>query len=74
MRTTTRFRGTVARVSFVASVDVERVEGAGGVPRAGERLSFGIHSPSRTFGPEPAVGRTFDLVSFHLEFGSDAAE
>jgi len=69
-----RFRGTVRSVrpiaslqkakfmavdldpSFVASIDVD-----------GKTLAFGIHSPSRTFGPGPIVGKTFDLEAERMD-------
>jgi len=36
-------------------------------PSAGETRTFGIHSPSRTFGAEEAIGKTFELEAEQME-------
>ena len=71
LRTMSRFRGTVRSirspatgkfydvdldVRFVAAIDID-----------GTTARFGIHSPSRTFGPAPVVGKTFDLEAERMD-------
>lgn len=46
---------------YVVDIDVLSAPSGDRALRAGKTYSFGIHSPSRTFGVEPAVGKTFDL-------------
>ena len=47
----------------------DSVSGGETAVHAGEHLHFGIHSPSRTFGSEPVVGRTFDFETERMECG-----
>ena len=46
---------------YVVAIDVLSAPSGDRAVRAGKTYSFGIHSPSRTFGAERAVGKTFDL-------------
>ncbi|HET8774173.1 MAG TPA: hypothetical protein VFP80_10295 [Thermoanaerobaculia bacterium] len=46
---------------YVAAIDVLSAPSGDRALREENTYSFGIHSPSRTFGPEHAVGKTFDL-------------
>jgi hypothetical protein len=46
---------------YVVAIDVLSAPSGDRAVRAGTTYSFGIHSPSRTFGAERAVGKTFDL-------------
>jgi len=52
---------------FVVTVHVDRVDDPGAAPRAGELLAFGIHSPSRTFGPRKLTGKTFELEAERMD-------
>lgn len=45
----------------VVAIDVLSAPPGDRAVRKGETYTFGIHSPSRTFGAERAVGKTFDL-------------
>ena len=47
--------------NYVVAIDVLNAPSDDRALRAGTTYSFGIHSPSRTFGAERAVGKTFDL-------------
>ena len=46
---------------YVVAVDVLSAPSGDRAVGAGKTYSFGIHSPSRKFGAERAVGKTFDL-------------
>jgi hypothetical protein len=54
---------------FVVAIDVDSVSAGETAVHAGEHLHFGIHSPSRTFGSGPVVGRTFDFDTERMECG-----
>jgi hypothetical protein len=52
---------------FVVVIDVVDVAPGVPAPKAGDRLTFGIHSPSRTFGSGKLLGRSFDLQAERME-------
>jgi hypothetical protein len=52
---------------FAVVIDVVDVAPGVPSPKSGERLTFGIHSPSRTFGSGKLLGRSFDLQAERME-------
>jgi hypothetical protein len=53
-----------ADIHYVAIIDVESVAVESKQLRAGQRVEFGIHSPTQTFvAADPPIGKTMDLVA-----------
>src|SRR5213595_1282191 len=53
--------------SFAVTIDIDSVEADTTALRAGEKLTFAIHSPSRAFGSGRLVGRAFDLEAMRTD-------
>lgn len=54
---------------FAVAIDVDSVNAGETAVHAGQRLRFGIHSPSRLFGSGSVVGRTFDFDTERMDCG-----
>jgi hypothetical protein len=52
---------------FEVVIDVVDVAPGVPAPKSGDRLRFGIHSPSRTFGSGKLLGHSFDLQTERME-------
>src|SRR5436190_22327823 len=46
---------------FIVTVDVESVKAESPALKAGERLHFGVHSPSRILGTGESIGKAVDF-------------
>ncbi|MEO6324813.1 MAG: hypothetical protein ABIT01_03745 [Thermoanaerobaculia bacterium] len=52
---------------FVVTILVDAVGKGTTEPGAGSAISFGIHSPSRTFGADSAIGKSFELEAERMD-------